>query len=95
MKQQSHNCCSNSLKKSLFPLKTSKCACAVLCPRLKMLTVSIATGTYNDSCSDAMTLPISDGLFYSKGGTSFVKLPHCALHFFSIQNYTSDTSWIL
>ncbi len=31
---------------------------------LRMLTVSIATGTSNDSCSDELTLPIRDWLFY-------------------------------
>lgn len=47
-----------------------------------MLTVSIATGTYNDSCSDAMTLPIGDGLFYSKGGASFDKAATMSVAFF-------------
>jgi len=34
------------------------------------MIVSIATGTSNNSCSDALTLPISDWLFHSEGGAS-------------------------
>ncbi len=37
---------------------------------LRALTVSIATGTSNGSCSDALTLQISDWLFHSEGGAS-------------------------
>ncbi len=37
---------------------------------LRALTVSIATGTSNGSCSDSLTLPISDWLFHLKGGAS-------------------------
>ncbi len=34
-------------------------------------TVSIATGTSNGSCSDTLTLLISNWLFCSEGGVSF------------------------
>ncbi len=54
---------------------------------LRMLTVSIATGTSNDSCSDELTLPIRDWLLLYES-------PYWALHFFAIQNYMSDTSWV-
>ncbi len=73
--QLCHKCCffcSNSVIKSLFFRLDQEFhrPCAVLNARLGALTVSIATGTSNGSCSDALTLPISDWLFYSEGGAS-------------------------
>jgi len=59
--------------------------------RLRTLAVSIATGTSNSSCSDALILPIKDWLFYSKGRASFNRAAILNIAFFPIQNYMSDT----
>ncbi len=72
---------------------TSQCECAVLSVRLRMLTVSIATGASKSSYSDAMTLPIGDWLFYSEGGASFDRAAILRVAFLPIQNYMSGTSW--
>ncbi len=52
----------------------SQCACAVLSARLRALTVSIATGTSNGSCSDALTLAI--GSFIQKAGLPAIERPY-------------------
>ncbi len=85
--QLCHKCCffcSNSVIKSLF-LRLDQPVC---------MTVSIATGTSNGSCSDALTLPISDWLFHSEGGASCDWAAILSVAFFPIQNYTSDMSWV-
>ncbi len=68
----------------------------VLSARLRTLTVSIATRTSNGSCSDALTLLISDWLFGQggEGGASCDWAAILSVAFFPIQNYTSDTSWV-
>ncbi len=80
--------CSNSIKKILFfRLDTSQCTCAVLSTHLRVLTFSIATGTSNCSCSDAMTLLISDWLFYSVGGASFYWAAILSFAFFPLYKW--------
>ncbi len=79
--------------KSVF-LKLDRSACAVLSVRLRALTVSIATGTSNGSCSDALTLPISYWLFNSGGGASWDWAAILSVAFSPIQNHTSDMSWV-
>jgi len=44
-------------------------ACAVRSAHLRALTYSISTGASKGSCSDAITVPIGDWLFYLEGGT--------------------------
>ncbi len=46
------------------------------------LTVSIATGTSNGSCSDALTLPINYWLFHSEGGASCDRAAILSVAFF-------------
>ncbi len=65
---------------------------------LRALTVSIlvlvlATGTSNGSCSDALTLQISDWLFHSEGGASCDWAAILSVAFFPILNYISDMSF--
>ncbi len=57
-------------KKLIFQARSASAHAQSLSARLRALTVSIATGTSNGSCSDALTLPISDWLFHSEGGAS-------------------------
>ncbi len=85
---------SNSVIKSLFLRldQPVQCACVVLSARLRVLTISEATGTFNGSCSDALTLPISDWLFHSEGGASCDWAAILSVAFFPIQNYNSDMS---
>ncbi len=52
---------------------------------LRALNVSIETRTSNCSCSDALTLLISDWLFCSEGGASFDRVAILSLAFFSIR----------
>ncbi len=80
-------CCSNSLIKSLFFRLDQPV-------RMRSLNVSIATGTSNDSCSDALNLLISDWLFHSQGGPSCDWSAILSVAFFLIQNYTSDMSYV-
>ncbi len=60
--------CSNSVIKSLFLRLDQPVRMRSPEPRLRGLTVSIATGTSNGSFSDELTLPISDWLFHSESG---------------------------
>ncbi len=84
--------CSNSIVKAYFSGWISRCTCAVLNARLRALIVSIATATYNGSCSDTLTLPINHWLFHSEGGASCDRAAILRVAFFPIQNYTSDMS---
>ncbi len=81
--------CSNSIIKSLF-LRLDQSVNA----RLRALTFSIATGTSNSSCSDSLTLPISDWFLHSEGGASCDRTAILSVAFSPIQNYMSDTSWV-
>ncbi len=95
--QRCHKCCffcSNSVIKSLFLRLDQPVRMPVLSAHLRALTVSIATETSNASCSDALTLPISDWLFHSEGGASCDRAAILSVAFFPIQNYTSDMSWV-
>ncbi len=68
--QLCHKCCffcSNSVIKSLF-LRLDQPV------RMRSVTVSIATGTSNGSCSDALTLPISS--FIQKVGLPAIERPY-------------------
>ncbi len=58
------------------------------------MRISIATWTSNGSCSDALSLPISDWLFHSEGRASCDRAAILSVAIFPIQNYTSDTSWV-
>lgn len=58
---------------------------------LRMLTVSIATGT-TSSWSDEMTLQMSDWLFYSEDMVFVNRVAILGVAFFPVQNYMSDTS---
>ncbi len=90
-----HKCClfcSNSIIKNVF-LRLNLPVCSPSA-RLRTLTVSIATRTFNGSCSDALTLPISNWFFCSKGEASFDRAAILCIAFFPIQNYTNDMSWV-
>ncbi len=87
--QRCHKCCffcSNSVIKSLFLRLDQPVRMPVLSAHLRALTVSIATETSNASCSDALTLPISDWLFHSEGGASCDRAAILSVAFFPIQN---------
>lgn len=58
-----------------------------------MLTVSIAAGTAS-SWSDAMTLQMSDWLYYSEDIVFVDRVAILGIAFFPVQNYTSDTSCV-
>ncbi len=71
--QLCHKClvCSNSYKKRIFQARS------VLSMPLRALTVSIATGTSNGSCSDTLTLPVNDWRFKQKCFIGFLPCTSC------------------
>ncbi len=95
--QLCHKCClfcSNSVIKNVFLRLDQPVRMCSPERASQRLTVSIATGTSKGSCSDALTLPISDWLFHSEGGASCDRAAILTVAFFPIQNYTSDMSWV-
>ncbi len=75
--QLCHKCCffySNSVIKSLFLRLDQPVRVRSPERRLRALTVSIATGTSNGSCSDALTLAI--GSFIQKAGLPAIERPY-------------------
>ncbi len=72
----------------IFQARPTSAACAVLSAHLRTLTVSIATGTSNSSCSGAMTLAI--GSFTQKAGLHLIEWPYWVLHCSSFK-----TIWVI
>ncbi len=59
-------------------MRSSNALMTVHAQLLLQSQVSMRTGASNGRCREAITLPISDWLFHSEGGT----IPsYCALHF--------------
>ncbi len=85
--QLTHKCClfcSNSVKKTCIS-------------QARSASVQSPTRTSNGSCSDALTLPISECLFCSESRALLDRaaiLRVFSFEFFPIQNYMSDTSWV-
>ncbi len=91
--QLCHKCCficSNCVIKSLF-LRLDQ---PVYMRSPERWLFQLEPGTSNGSCSDALTLLISDWLFHSADGASCDWAAILSVAFFPIQNYTSDTSWV-